>query len=185
MATTGETTMDSTAVRSLDARVQALERALGGPKLSATVEGDIQVVKKQLDRLSANEQLKATLTQLDEIYSATDPGKIADATMPLSAKLEAVLACYDTLQERAQNMEQLSALNEHVNPPEFRDIPRHMEALAPIYQVHTQQQEASATLGHELDACLAQYNQLITNLSEVFVQWDQAISQLEGAKGAR
>eukprot|EP00124_Ichthyophonus_hoferi_P001807 Ihof_evm7s105 gene=Ihof_evmTU7s105 len=151
--------IDSVAMCSLDARITAMERVLGRPKFSQTVEGDLLAVNKQLDRLTNSEKFKAALQMYQSVNKSTDQSQI-EAGMPLGSKIEAVLACYDNLSQKADYLNEMASLDQYINPTSFRDISKFTTKLEPIQQVHLQQQEAAATLGKDLDECLAQYNQL-------------------------
>ncbi|KAK7481321.1 hypothetical protein BaRGS_00027401 [Batillaria attramentaria] len=147
-------------------RVQCIESLLGlQSKIMAAVAG-----KKKITQV---------YEKLPELRQYMDPAYTDELVLSEDAKGEVILAEEEFLRQMASQLQAIKEHEESVSSEHVKNVPKLSGKLQELSQIHIQQQDETAEVTEEAAKLISAYNSAITNLSKMFVQWDEELTKLE------
>jgi len=177
--------LDHDALVSLETRVNALHGKVFSKDISLT--GDLNkpmevleqsqcTIKEMESRHAVISQLWKKLEKLEEYLETCFIDKIG---LNDEVKTALIIANEDNLKTLSHHLKELTTLRNVVNNNSLKDIPQHSSKLAPILQLHFDQQDEALVLNSRVDSLLTAYNNIISTLSKQFMLWNNMVTQCE------
>ncbi|XP_022105871.1 dynactin subunit 3-like [Acanthaster planci] len=177
----------------MEARIKLLEDRVCGteayqngnsnnPELIKSLSG----VKQTLDGLtSGKERIQTLWKRLDEMNCHLDPEVTEKLTLTEDAKADIILAEETQLKKLAGLLEKLQGMRDVLDSEHTKGAPAFRDKLQPLVTVQLDQKEHADRQSKEVSELLEAYNNIVTLISQQFVQWDAVMTRYEVAKKVR
>ncbi|XP_061437886.1 dynactin subunit 3 [Lethenteron reissneri] len=176
-------------ISEIEARIEALERALCGgrpPAKRLQCVDALTKIQATLDVAAGKrERVRTLFKKLDELLRVLEPGQSLSPAVPDSVKLQIILSGEAMLKTQAGLLEEVEQLIPLLESQSLQAIPGYSGQLQALTQVHVRQQDECAAVENEVKTLVEEYNRTLLLLSRQFVQWDEALTRVEVARGAR
>ncbi|KFQ90650.1 Dynactin subunit 3, partial [Nipponia nippon] len=132
------------------------------------------------------ERIKILFKKIEDVIKYLDPQYIDRMAVPDAMKLQFILAEEQVIPSRAEKLflpEQVKNLQPILESASIQAVPDHAAKLQRLSNPHTAEQHQDLTDGVKM--LLEDYNKMTLLLSKQFVQWNEILTQLEMAKGAK
>ncbi|KAJ1674802.1 hypothetical protein EV182_002534 [Spiromyces aspiralis] len=168
----------------LRARLEVIERLVGAghddpTNLVARLNKVNSTVSSVLERNAALSKLEAKYNQCRSLLECGSELKLEAQTMQIPAKAEVVLASEDYIRELAADLRRIEELEKYVNSPHYDQAAKLREAASQVgdqsHNAKIQYEQLATRIARIVD----QYHTGVNVLSELFLQSDQILSQLE------
>ncbi|KAJ3328282.1 hypothetical protein HDU76_010249 [Blyttiomyces sp. JEL0837] len=101
------------------------------------------------------------------------------SALDAASKKEIVLASEDEILNAVDMLKEIDSLKDEVDMPVLEGFEDRILALKPIEREQIAQTNATLLLREEFTKIIDQYNQYITSLSQIFLQYDALLSSIE------
>ncbi|XP_075266907.1 dynactin subunit 3 [Opisthocomus hoazin] len=174
-------------LRRLQWRLEELEQRVGdGASGSRKVADELVKVQVALSSIAGKrERIKILFKKIEDVIKYLDPQYIDRMAVPDAMKLQFILAEEQVIPSRAALLEQVKNLQPILDSASILAVPDHAAKLQRLSQIHIQQQEQRQDLTDSVKTLLEDYNKMTLLLSKQFVQWNEILTRLETAKGAK
>eukprot|EP00842_Homolaphlyctis_polyrhiza_P005453 jgi/Hompol1/5909/HPOL_002686-RA len=200
MATTaaGESRTKSTdtLMQAIDERLKKLERLVSPSTLhanvvvpkdnpEATIIGGLKNAERSLKReLHSNQTLQTFFELYEEaeqllVSRQAMPGTVVPPQMDVGVLREIVLAADQEMIEAAVRLREVEVLKRELDIPVLKDLSQLENRLAHIEAVERPSIEAIMQAHDRFQTSLAEYNQFILSVSELFVHFHYMLSDIE------
>ncbi|XP_009463815.1 PREDICTED: dynactin subunit 3-like [Nipponia nippon] len=129
------------------------------------------------------ERIKILFKKIEDVIKYLDPQYIDRMAVPDAMKLQFILAEEQVIPSRAALLSQVKNLQPILESASIQAVPDHAAKLQRLSNPHTAEQHQDLTDGVKM--LLEDYNKMTLLLSKQFVQWNEILTQLEMAKGAK
>ncbi|KAG2215197.1 hypothetical protein INT46_001473 [Mucor plumbeus] len=173
-----------------EARLRHLEHVLLGqnstqPKgNNETLIKRVEAVQKGLETVYKNNKaIKDFVTKYDAHAKLLNPNTstytMEREILAPDVKLELLLTANDDLEKFAQEVKQVKDLEYVVSGAEFDVIETLGPKLAPLEVTHADQISELNQITKEVSDFMERYNHTVNTLSEIFIQWDHILTNME------
>ncbi|KAF1806237.1 hypothetical protein V8B55DRAFT_1455023 [Mucor lusitanicus] len=178
-----------------EARLRHLEHVLLGqnntqPKgNSETLVKRVEALQKELDVVYKNNKpIRDFVTKYDTHAKLLNPNTstytMEREILAPDVKLELLLTANDDLEKFAQEVKQVKDLEYVVSGSEFEVIETLGPKLASLEVTHTDQISELNQITKQVSDFMERYNHTVNTLSEIFIQWDHILTNMESHVGA-
>ncbi|XP_038068206.1 dynactin subunit 3-like [Patiria miniata] len=175
-----------TRIKCLEDRIYGSESSLGKEANNPEVLKTLGGVKQSLDGLTTGkERIQALWKRLEELNSNLDPELTDKLTLTEDAKADIILAEEAQLKKLAGLLEKLQGMKGTLDSEHTKGAPAFRDKLQPLVTVQLDQKERAQKQNQEVNELLEAYNNIITLISQQFVQWDAVMTRYEVAKKVR
>ncbi|ORX62241.1 hypothetical protein DM01DRAFT_1075226 [Hesseltinella vesiculosa] len=173
-----------------DTRLRHLERIVAGESSSNLVDPPTSLLQQSQTLNKALQTLYKNNTFLQDFEQKYEPYHIllnpAQSTLEMErellqpeTKLELVMATYDDMDQLARTLQQVKELEHVVNSKDYQSVEQLGSELAPLEVQHGEQATQLAETTNRICTAMDQYNKTIHTLSEIFIAWDDLLSNME------
>ncbi|KAI8079528.1 uncharacterized protein B0P05DRAFT_540979 [Gilbertella persicaria] len=174
-----------------ESRLRHLEHILVGQHNAQLQKLTHESIYKRLELLQRelntvykdNKPVKEFVTKYDVhskiLNPTTSTYNIEREILAPDVKLELLLAAQEDLEKFAQEVKQIKDLEYVVNGSDFDVIETLGPQLAPLEVAHTNQVKDLNELTKHISQFMERYNGTINTLSEIFIQWDNILTNME------
>ncbi|CEP14752.1 hypothetical protein [Parasitella parasitica] len=171
-----------------EARLRHLEHVLLGQNSTQVKSTDetlikrVQALQKELDTLYKNNKaIKDFVTKYETHAKLLNPNTstyiMEREILAPDVKLELLLTANDDLEKFAQEVKQVKDLDYVVSGSNFDETlgPK----LAPLEVTHADQTSELNQITKQVSDFMERYNHIVNTLSEIFIQWDHILTNME------
>ncbi|XP_072051208.1 dynactin subunit 3-like [Amphiura filiformis] len=182
------TTSESLSV--LESRVKLLEdRILGEDSVQQQTPQVIETLSKVRQSLDGSttgkERIHMVWKRLQELNDCLNP-EIADKfALTQEAKTEIILAEEQQLKRQAALLEQVKSMKDFIDSEHIKAAPSFADKIHPLATVQLDQKDQTDQHSQEVRELLQAYNDIVTQLSKQFIQWDEIMTRYEVAAQVR
>ncbi|OBZ88711.1 Dynactin subunit 3 [Choanephora cucurbitarum] len=174
-----------------ESRLRHLEHILVGQQSHQLTKTTSDSIYKRLDAIQKelnsvyknNKPVKEFVAKYDGHAKLLNPNSstynLERETLAPDVKLELLLAAQEDLEKFAQEVKQVKDLEYVVNGTDFDVIETLGPKLAPLEVTHADQVKELNDLTRQISQFMERYNGTINTLSEIFIQWDHILTNLE------
>ncbi|EPB89341.1 hypothetical protein HMPREF1544_03850 [Mucor circinelloides 1006PhL] len=176
-----------------EARLRHLEHVLLGQNntqlkgSNETLIKRVEALQKELDAVYKNNKpIRDFVTKYDVHAKLLNPNTstytMEREILAPDVKLELLLTANDDLEKFAQEVKQVKDLEYVVSGSEFEETlgPK----LASLEVTHTDQISELNQITKQVSDFMERYNHTVNTLSEIFIQWDHILTNMESHVGA-
>ncbi|KAL7314732.1 hypothetical protein PS15m_006263 [Mucor circinelloides] len=178
-----------------EARLRHLEHVLIGQNntqlkgSNETLIKRVEALQKELDAVYKNNKpIRDFVTKYDVHAKLLNPNTstytMEREILAPDVKLELLLTANDDLEKFAQEVKQVKDLEYVVSGSEFEVIETLGPKLASLEVTHTDQISELNQITKQVSDFMERYNHTVNTLSEIFIQWDHILTNMESHVGA-
>ncbi|CAO0799388.1 unnamed protein product [Mucor circinelloides] len=178
-----------------EARLRHLEHVLLGQNntqlkgSNETLIKRVEALQKELDAVYKNNKpIRDFVTKYDVHAKLLNPNTstytMEREILAPDVKLELLLTANDDLEKFAQEVKQVKDLEYVVSGSEFEVIETLGPKLASLEVTHTDQISELNQITKQVSDFMERYNHTVNTLSEIFIQWDHILTNMESHVGA-
>ncbi|KAI8640421.1 hypothetical protein BD408DRAFT_445190 [Parasitella parasitica] len=173
-----------------EARLRHLEHILLGQNNTQAKGSDetlikrVQALQKELDTLYKNNKVIKEFIAKYETHAKLFNPNTSTYTMEREiltpdVKLELLLTANDDLEKFAQEVKQVKDLEYVVNGSNFDVVETLGPKLAHLEVTHTDRMSELNQITKQVSDFMERYNHTVNTLSEIFIQWDHILTNME------
>ncbi|KAJ3020480.1 Dynactin subunit 3 [Thoreauomyces humboldtii] len=154
----------------------------GREELQGSLLRSLQGVQEKLLRFTEERRAIGDFLQrygqLRELLR-NDPDELEGITLDTVAKRDILLASEEDLVYHAAELKRVSTLKAELDSPILQALESQIPALAKIEALNVRQRHTEASVRERLSHTLVSYNNLVDCLSEMFICYEELLSDLE------
>ncbi|CAO3611794.1 unnamed protein product [Mucor fragilis] len=178
-----------------EARLRHLEHVLLGQNSAQSKSSNetlvkrVETLQKELDAVYKNNKpIRDFVTKYDAHAKLLNPNTstytMEREILAPDVKLELLLTANDDLEKFAQEVKQVQDLEYVVSGSEFEVIETLGPKLASQEVTHTDQISELNQITKQVSDFMERYNHTVNTLSEIFIQWDHILTNMESHVGS-
>ena len=136
-------------------------------------------LEERVTELGSRENVKNAWEAIEELETLLTPELVQRLGTTDDMKTEVVLHQSEEIEKMASQLAKVKELKDNINSENFQGIEEVERKLVSLSKVHVSQQHVTAEMSKEVAELLANYNMIIEDLCQKFVEWDQLLTKME------
>merc|ERR1711988_130367 len=171
--------MVKTDIEALNKRIEMLEAQIGKHSGEPLVNHLVEFSNDLGNSLAGNERILPLMKRLEELETYLDPLFGEKEVCSLGVKMSLVENQFEAVRENQDSLEKLEELKRSLEKGNLSKMEELRPRVIKLSSVQLEQRELGDLATEETVELVQRYNEIISTLTDVFIQADQAVSKVE------